>query len=63
MTRQEDREMKTGATEVGVEKAQALRTDWGTEAPGQGDDRPAGQRGMAEQTLLKESHSETNCSL
>lgn len=24
--------MKTGATEVGVEKARALRTDWGTEA-------------------------------
>lgn len=46
-----------------MEKAQALRIDWGMEAPGQGDDRPAGQRGMAEQTLLKESHSETNCSL
>lgn len=31
-TRQEDREMKTGATEVGVEKAWALRTEgagWG----------------------------------
>lgn len=44
-------------------KARALRTDRGMEAPGQGDDRPAGQRGKTEQTLLKESHSEINYSL